>query len=213
MPRRYWLDAMPTTISLRSEELACPRGDMDSAIRVRDLLRDYLDTHRGALLPSERRWLRNHLVLWGRRIDSPSDWFRLNGDSPFSGRQVLTGDYGAEKCLLRVDEILRYYEGRSNRSPAQIFSAERARRERERESRARDRRRAAEIIAGTRRKRKEPRQFPAGVDDRGEWSSLERIARLDLEPEPEAGPVWMSPQEREGIMAKILESACQSRVK
>lgn len=125
----HWTTTIPVSVPLREEELVCPPGDADAALRILTMLRDCLDVNTEVLDADGRKWLRNRIHFWTRRVESPSDWFRIRGDVP-GGRAVLDLDFRTERCLLRVDEVLRHYEGRSGPTPREIAQRERERRER-----------------------------------------------------------------------------------
>ena len=143
-PRTHWLDSLPVTLNLPREDFVCPPGDpVDAALFIRDRLRDYLDTNSSKLDKLERQWLYRVIDMWTRRAESPSDWYLLHGDEPI-GQRALGLDFRTERCLLRVDEVLRHYEGRGGPAPREIARQEQERRERARAAGRETRRRRKE---------------------------------------------------------------------
>lgn len=187
---KHWLDSKPAAFDdLREEELTCRPGDIEGAIRIVNRLRTFLDEHTRALDRSEgaytrrgpeRRWLYRQIAVWQRRIDNPSAWFRSYGTSPREAGVEFSREAKEDAALLRVDEVLLYYEGRSSRTPREIVLSTEAGREARRGRRRRE-------YEARKRKRAEARVLVA-------------------EPEPE----WMSPQEREHVARGIAQSITES---
>ncbi len=215
MPKLHWLDTMPDKMGLREEELHCRPGDVEGATRILNLLRDFYTERGSGLTMVERSWLRSKIRAWQHRVDSPSDWFMLHGDEP-TGRRIFSREFREDACLRRADEVLRYYEGRSRKSPAEIIGAQRRRRELSRTSSERAYRRAKEIEAGLRAPRPRARYYPVTDSDPDlAAKSGQRIkpAPADDPPEKPIEELWLKPYEREGIMREILENTRQSRRK
>ena len=217
MAKLHWLDTLPEKMGLREEELHCRPGDVGGATRILNLLRDFY-TERGAgLTLYERTWLRAKIRAWRRRVDSPSDWFMLHGDRP-TGRLIFSQEFREDACLLKVDAILRYYEGRSRVKPAAVLARIEERREQARNERKKDRIRAKEIAVGLRKPRPRVQWHPITDSD----PDLAPMSGQRVKSPPEDAPtdierpveeLWLRPYEREGIMREILRNTRQSRVK
>ena len=106
---QYWLDTAPS-MGLPVEELRCPVGSAESALRVRGVLQDFLDTHRRRLSPSERLWLTRQIDAWRRRAAKPSAWFLLHGAAPMPRGASMSREYREALAVVRAGELVGRYE-------------------------------------------------------------------------------------------------------